>query len=93
MGRVGSMPAISPIKGVWGDMMEDEGKVRKKRGSPLAAYFRQTLSGKGRGEGKGGGGGGGGGGGLGNQSDTFFDVLSGDLALYCHFVCESLCRR
>jgi dynamin GTPase len=39
-----SMPEMSPIKSVWGDML-DEVPSTKRTGSPFSAYFKQTLKG------------------------------------------------
>eukprot|EP00205_Picochlorum_sp_RCC944_P000503 CAMPEP_0182611276 /NCGR_PEP_ID=MMETSP1330-20130603/13299_1 /TAXON_ID=464278 /ORGANISM="Picochlorum sp., Strain RCC944" /LENGTH=662 /DNA_ID=CAMNT_0024830657 /DNA_START=103 /DNA_END=2091 /DNA_ORIENTATION=- len=40
-----SVAEISPIKSVWGDMLNEEPRSAK-RGSPFSAYFKQTLRGK-----------------------------------------------
>jgi len=39
-----SVPELSPIKSVWGDML-DEVPSTKRTGSPFSAYFKQTLKG------------------------------------------------
>jgi len=76
--RTGSMPEISPIKSVWGDILADDERLgaRRNKGSPLSAYFKQTLKGQKPGD----------------TDGQFYNTLGQDLSVYTHMVLESLCR-
>lgn len=43
--RRSSVTEVSPIKSVWGDILNEEPRG-KRQGSPFSAYFKQTLRGK-----------------------------------------------